>query len=150
MIRLPKLLRFTQLSSILLLLALLSPAFAAEFKPAPQEFRQEVSRRWTGASANGFTLVDLAPDGTVLLCDGNQWHALRNDRCEVLPPPKEAREGDGWIFIGGIARAVPTPLSGIRQIHRQRDVAWLATAKGVVLVSATGSASSELLDHDVR
>ena len=133
-------------------LAFLSPVFAAEFKPAPQEFRQEVSRQWAlpvGVPASGFTVVDVAPDGAVLVTDGTRWHALRNDRLEVLASPQNAREGDGWI-LAGTARTVPVPLAGIRQGQRQGDVAWLATAKGIVCVSASGQASTEFADHDVR
>jgi len=133
-------------------LAFLSPVFAAEFKPAPQEFRQEVSRQWAlpvGVPASGFTVVDVAPDGAVLVTDGTRWHALRNDRLEVLASPQNAREGDGWI-LAGTARTVPVPLAGIRQVQRQGDVAWLATAKGIVCVSASGQASTEFADHDVR
>lgn len=151
MTHLPSQTRFTDAVSILLMF--LPSSFAAEFKPAPQEFRQEISRQWplpADASASGFTAVDISPDGTVLVTDGSWWHALRNERLEVLPPPPDIRQGTSWILIGGTARALPVLLSEIRQIQRQGDLAWLATAKGVLRVGANGQPSYELTDHDVR
>src|SRR5688572_22954254 len=109
--------RFSLVVRILVLF--LPTTFAAEFKPAPQEFRQEVSQPLplpAGISANGFTVLDRAPDGTVLVTDGKRWHAVRSNRLEVLPAPPNTKDGAGWIISGGIAREVPVPFSGIRQI----------------------------------
>ena len=134
------------------LLAFTSPAIAAEFKPAPQEFRQEVSRQWPlpSTSPSGFTVVEIAPDGTVLVADGKQWHVLRGERLEVQSPPQAVNPGSGWLLAGNTSRTVPVPLAEIHQIQRQGELIWLATAKGVVRIAGGGQVSNELADHDVR
>lgn len=125
---------------------------AADFTPAPQAFRQEISRAWPlpVASPNGFTVFDVAPDGIVRVTDGQQWFALRADQLEAVPRPANASADTTEIFIGGASRTVPTSLAELRQIHRAGEAVWLATAKGVLHITATGPASLELADHDVR
>ena len=129
-----------------------APTHAADFTPAPQAFRQEISRAWPlpAASPNGFTVLDVAPDGVVRVADGQQWFALRAGQWEAVPRPANASADTTEIFIGGASRTVPTPLAELHQIHRADEVVWLATAKGVLRVTATGSANRELADHDVR
>jgi hypothetical protein len=109
-------------------------SFAAELKPAPQEFHQEIARRWPlpAAYPNGFTVVDVAPDGTVFVTDGKQWHALRNERLEAVPPPPASGGPD------------------LRQIHRRGEQVWLAADSGVVRVTGNVQATAELAGHDVR
>jgi hypothetical protein len=128
------------------------PALAAEFKPAPQEFRQEIARRWPKPEAApvGLTIADLAPDGTVLVGDGKQWHVLRGERLEAQSPPPTVGSSGGWVMLGNTPRMVPVQLSEIHQIHRAGEVAWLTTAKGVVRLTAAGQSSIELAEHDVR
>ena len=155
MIFLRKPTRFALVASTvsLALSAILQAAFAAEFKPAPQEFRQELPRQWplpAGVSAGGFTLVDAAPDGTVRVADGQRWYVLRGDRLEVLPPPPSSAEGAGYVFVGKIAQALPMPLSAVRQIQRKGEEVWLATVKGIVTLTASGQPVTELPDQDVR
>ncbi len=125
---------------------------AADFTPAPQAFRQEISRVWPlpVASPNGFAVLDVAPDGTVRVTDGQQWFVLRADQWEVVPRPVNASADTTEIFIGGASRTVPISLAELRQIHRAGEAVWLATAKGVLRVTTTGPASLELADHDVR
>ena len=136
-----------------LLLCVFSGSFAAEFKPAPQEFRQEVSQRWatsSGGPAEGLLLVEADPDGVVRVADRNRWFVLKNEKLEALPHPQGSPEGTGYVFVGATARVLPVPLSAIRQIQRQGDVVWLATAKGVLRLSSGGEPVTELADHDVR
>jgi len=137
---------------VLTLLAFAVTAMAAEFKPAPQTFRQEIARRWPlpATAPGGFTVADLAPDGTLRLADGKQWYVLRNDHLEALPQPPNVGDGSTEIFIGGSGRLVPVTLSNIRQIQRQGDTVWLATTKGVMRVTAAGPVGHELPDHEVR
>lgn len=134
------------------LLALAATASAAEFKPAPQEFRQEIAHRWRlpASAPGGFTLADIAPDGSVRLADGKQWYVLRNDRLEVVPSPTNAGKDSSEVIIGNTSRTVPVPLAEIRQLQRQGDVVWLATSKGAVRVTASGQVNHELPDYDVR
>ncbi len=142
--------RFAHNFSILLLA---SPTLAADFKPAPQEFRQEVARHWplpADVAAGGFTLVDTSPDGNARVSDGQRWYAVRGEKLESLPQPPGAKNGEGWIWLGKSSRALPMPLSALRQIQRHGDVAWLATEKGVVMLAADGQPVVELPGHDVR
>ena len=100
-------------------------AHGAEFKPAPQEFRQEVSVRIApppGVATNGFILTDIAPDGAVRVTDGSGWYVVREARLEVISPPQDAAEWPNYLYLGTTARKSPVPLSAIRQIHRQGDV----------------------------
>lgn len=134
------------------LLALATAGLAAEFKPAPQEFRQEIAHRWPlpATAPGGFTVADVAPDGSVRLADGKQWYVLRNDRLEVVPSPTSAGKDSSEILIGNTSRTVPVPLAEIRQLQRQGDTVWLATSKGAVRVTASGQVNHELPDYDVR
>ncbi len=142
----------------ILILALASPSMgsailAATFQPAPQEFRQEVPLRWAmppGGADSGLTLIDLTPEGEVRVADGSRWYALKEGRLQVLPPPTGLATDRGYVWMGNAARELPVPLSTIRQVHRQGDVMWLATAKGVRRLGPTGPANTELPDQDVR
>ncbi|MEK7706584.1 MAG: two-component regulator propeller domain-containing protein, partial [Verrucomicrobiota bacterium] len=155
MILLHKPSRSGRITSTLLLAsswALLPAALAADFKPAPQEFQQEMPRQWpapAGSSAGGLTLVDAAPDGTVRVADGQRWYTMRGDRLEVLPPPAGSTAAKGHVFVGTTVRTLSTPLSTVRHIQRQDDVVWLATTKGIVRLTATES-STELPNQAVR
>lgn len=134
------------------LLILSASVHAADFKPAPQVFRQEVSRAWPlpASSPGGFAVVDVAPDGSVRVADGKQWSVLRGDQWEALPRPANASAESTEVFIGGANRTVSAALSDLRQIHRAGDTVWLATAQGAVRVTAAGQSSRELADHEVR
>ena len=133
-----------------LLLALPPVAMAADFKPAPQEFQQEIARHWAlpaGASAGGLTLVDTAPDGTVRVADGRRWYVLRGDQLELPPPPPGSAAGAGYVFIGDTAHPLPVPLSAVRQINHQGEKkVWFATSKEVVILAAAGRPVTELPD----
>jgi Two component regulator propeller len=134
------------------LLALSTIAVAADFKPAPQEFQQEVPLHWklpTSDSPNGFFLADLTPDGAVRVTDGHQWFALHNNQLEAVPSPGNIPAGAAWIQVGATARVLPVPFSTIHQIQRQGDVVWLATEKGAVRLTPA-DAGTELAGKDVR
>jgi hypothetical protein len=108
-----------------------------ELAPAPQLFQQETSSRWPAPSTNptsaGFTLADLAPDGTVRVSDGAGWYLLRNGHLAAWPSPSNGPIDQGWILEGaGDVRRVPVPLSAVRQILRTNGGTWLATDQGVV------------------
>lgn len=147
--------QFTLVASTLSLAlpAILPAALAAEFKPAPQEFRQEVAKHWpppAGAAAGGFVLVDTSPDGNARASDGQRWYAVRGEKLEALPPPPGAKDGDGWIWVGTATQVPPVPLSAIRQIQRKGEEVWLATTKGVGILAPGGKPVTELPDQDVR
>ena len=158
MICTPKPSRFNEAVAVLALALLGMPPLsvrAADFKPAPQEFRQEVPRHWplpADAASGGFTLVDAFPDGSVRVSDGQRWFAVGGDKLEALPPPAGAKVGDGWILVGKSNHLLPVPLADVRQIRREgnEDVAWLATAKGVLILAADGQPVFELSGQDVR
>lgn len=138
--------------SLITLLGLVTTTFAASFTPAPQEFPQEIARHWPlpATAVGGFTVADIAPDGTLRLADGKQWYTLQNDHLEVVPRPANAGKDSSEIFIGNTSRTVPVPLAEIRQLQRQGDVVWLATTRGAARVTASGQVSHELPGHDVR
>jgi len=147
---------FQRIVSILPLTVLgtiLPPAQAADFKSAPQEFRQEVARHWplpTEVAAGGLTLVDTSPDGNTRVSDGQRWYAVRGDKLEALTQPAGAKDGDGWLWVGNSTRALPVPLTAVRQIQRKGEQIMLATAKGIVIPKAGGQPVTELQDQDVR
>jgi len=134
-------------------LAAIQPAAAADLTPAPQEFRQEVPVQWPAqpdAPAGGLRLLDWTPDGAIRISDGAGWFAARDGKLEPLPPPANAKQGDGWLAAGKTVRALPVSLSAIHQIHRDGETIWLATTNGAVRLTATGSPATELPQQDVR
>jgi len=149
----PKFCRASPVLSTALLALLLSPATAADFQPAPQQFRQEVSRQWplpAEAAPGGFTLLDAPPAGGVRASDGHRWFALRDDKWQVLSPPAGAPDGAGWLEVDNQVRILPVPLAAVRHIQRHGQSVWLATAHGVVRLTAQGRWATELSDQDVR
>lgn len=128
-------------------------SFAAELKPAPQEFQQEVPRHWplpAGASAGGFTLVEVGSDGKVRVTDGQRWYEVHGERLEALTPPPGAGDAKGHFFTGGTAQLLPVALPDVRQVHRQGEVIWLATSKGLVREHSSSWKITDLADQDVR
>lgn len=126
---------------------------AADFKPAPQAFHQEVARHWplpAGAASAGFTLVELGSDGSPRVTDGARWFALRDGKLEAISPPPGVKEGDGWTWIGETAWSLPVPLADVRQITRVGNEVWLATKQGALRLRAGEPPSTELPDHDMR
>ena len=132
-------------------------AAAAEFKPAPQDFKQEVASRWplpAEAQPDGLTLVRTAPDGNAWVTDGKSWFIIRDGALvkwsETLSQPKNITDREGWSWLGADTPSLPVPLSAIRQIERKGRETWLATPEGVVLVSDLGQPAIELANLDVR
>ena len=151
MIRLTSFLQFT--CTVPFLLPFLPPVFAAEFKPAPQEFRQEVtvgSAVWKETFPNGAKLLDLAYDGWPRTTDGNYWWKALHNGIESWGERRGAPKGTGHIFVRSAIRLLPVPLSEVRQIQQQGDSVWLATAKGILRVNVTGETNKELPEEDVR
>jgi hypothetical protein len=123
-------------------------ARAGEVSPAPQAFRQEVAARWLGPT--GVKLLDLAPAGGVLACDGQGWFATTAAAVEPVPCSLTLGDGKGWIVEAGKPREVPVPTAALRHICRGTDAVWLATTNGVVRLPADGVPGTELAGRDVQ
>jgi len=111
---------------------------AAEWKPAPQQFRQEVATRV--AEANGLAsrdiqLLDFAPDDKLRVFAGGRWSERRPAGWEVLPDLDQQEEAE-FVFADATERpqAVPIPWREVRQLVRQGPKVWLATAADPILV----------------
>lgn len=131
--------------------SLVGAAAAADFPPAPQDFRQEVAQHFplpAGAASGGFTLVDSA--GHVRVSDGQRWHAVSGNALELLPTPPGEADPDGGFWLGDGRFKLPVALSAIRQAaHRGGDL-FLATTKGVLTLERDRQVVTELPDRDVR
>lgn len=125
---------------------------AATFRPAPQEFRQEVARRWSlpAEATGGLSLFDQTPDGQLRVAGGQRWYAVSGERLEALPSPAGADPEHGWLQIGSDTILLPVPLTSVRQVLRADDVVWLVTARGLLRVAGGDAPVWELAGHDVR
>ncbi|MSU25101.1 MAG: hypothetical protein EXS32_14940 [Opitutus sp.] len=115
-----------------------SSLLAADFAPAPQEFRQEVAQHFTiapGLPANAAQLLDLAADGTPRVLAGGTWSELRDGQWRALPAlaPKSDRE---FVFAnaGGSPVKLALPWTNVNHLVRTDTALRLATATGVFFV----------------
>jgi hypothetical protein len=72
----------THLGGAVLCLGLCA-GLAADFKPAAQEFRQEIALHFAaqdGAPTGAVQLVECAPNGACRAFAGGQWHEFRDGR----------------------------------------------------------------------
>ncbi|HTH49388.1 MAG TPA: hypothetical protein VMB21_17860 [Candidatus Limnocylindria bacterium] len=129
--------RFTLLAFLLLPLCALTLR-AAESAPAPQQFLQEVTRRYgtaQGLPANDVQLLDLAADGTPRAFAGGKWSELRDGKWSELAAlaPKSERE---FVFadVSSVPVTAALPWASVKQIVRAGAATWLVTAVEPLLV----------------
>ncbi|MDB6109372.1 MAG: Two component regulator propeller [Pedosphaera sp.] len=116
---------------------------AAEFRPAPQHFRQEIASRF--ALNQPVQLIDCLPDGRVLALVEGAWLELREDVWRANPSLAQ-RQPDHFVFASpaGTAQEARVPWREIKQILRADGTNWLLTARSCVGIGPKGDISTVL------
>src|SRR5437879_1860643 len=126
--------RMKFLSSILLALSLLA-GVAADFKPAPQHFRQEIARAFTskdGLPNEKAQLIDCA-DGFCRVFVAGHWHELRQDRWEENAKLAPGGEQEfAFADAKGQPVVVPVPWREVRQMVRSNGKNYLARTSDIL------------------
>ncbi|MCB1126174.1 MAG: hypothetical protein KDM81_06745, partial [Verrucomicrobiae bacterium] len=107
--------------------------------PAPQTFLQEIAERVPtpdGVASSGFTVLDLAPDGTLRALAGKTLYAFTDGR--PMPGRTQVQPDDS----GGSGQ--------VQQVFRSGDTLWLATEDGLVRLAGNESGQPELVGRSVR
>jgi hypothetical protein len=111
---------------------------AADFTPAPQRFRQEVTQRFTttnGLPTADIQLLDLAADGRHRVFAGGRWSELRDGTWNPIDAltPKSEREFT-LLDARGKPVTVQLPAKSVKQLVRTPKGVWLVTAADPYLV----------------
>jgi hypothetical protein len=118
---------------------------AADFVPAPQNFRQEIARAFTekdGLSSAKVQLIDAAPDGIPRAFAAGNWHELRDGRWQVntaLSSPGN----DVFVCPDADGHPLPVPVAwrDVRQIVRFGTTNYIAASHGLFTVIAGKAAA---------
>jgi hypothetical protein len=125
---------------ILLLLAVFTTGLlpAADFTPAPQKFRQEVTRAFTdqdGLTSLKIQLIESAPNGVHRAFAGGKWHELRDGRWQVNETLAASGE-NVFVFADAKGQPVqaPVPWRDVRQILRTDNTDYVAASHSLFAV----------------
>ena len=91
----------------------LQASLAADFQPAPQQFRQEIARHFTGndgAPTGSVTLVDCPVGGAVRALAAGQWYELQNGQWHPNPALKPATDAQ---FTFADSKGLPGASAGV-------------------------------------
>ena len=110
-----------------------SAGYTAQISPAPQRFQQELATRFTqahGLPPGSIQLVDLAANRALRVFAGGRWWELREGRWQpvsALTPPSDQQ----FVFadLEGAPVTVSIPWREVRQLLRQNNATWIATAE---------------------
>ncbi len=111
---------------------------AADQRPAPQHFRQEVATRFTtadGLPAAEVQLLDLAADGFPRAFTAGRWSELREGRWQDVAA-LAAPSGSEFVLAGADGQPVTLalPWRDVRQILRRGAAIWIATPADALAV----------------
>lgn len=113
---------------------------ATQLMSGPQNFRQEVARRFTAApgwSAQGVRLMDFATDGTPRGLVGGKWFELRAEGWRELPTLDSKSEREFVLAdVGGAPVTVPLAWADVKQVVRTAPATWVVTPTDVLRVRA--------------
>ena len=110
-----------------------SAGYTAQISLAPQRFQQELATRFTqahGLPPGSIQLVDLAANHALRVFAGGRWWELREGRWQPVPaltPPSDQQ----FVFadLEGAPVIVSIPWREVRQLLRQNNATWIATAE---------------------
>jgi hypothetical protein len=113
---------------------------AADFSPAPQQFRQEIAQRFTvtnGLPTADIQLLELAADGQPRAFAGGRWSELRADTwhpLDQLTPKSPA----AFTFADATGQPVTValPWKSVKQLIHTPQGTWLVTPTEPYLVRA--------------
>jgi hypothetical protein len=114
--------------------------FAGDSIPAPQQFKQEVARRFTqkdGVAQGAVQLVECAPSGATRAFISGQWYGFNDGHWVGISELKSASEGEFTFFDGDdqLVR-VEVPWREVRQAIHHAEASYLATANNVFRIDA--------------
>jgi hypothetical protein len=123
---------------------LLSGACAADFTPAPQQFRQETARHFALSEvpgSNRVQLIECPPGGPPRAFASGQWYEYKEERWIPNAALKPGAE-DRFVFASREGRPLeaPAPWREIRQILRADGTNWVAGARACWIVPESGLA----------
>src|SRR5262245_41019531 len=114
-----------------LLLLIEQPIIAAEFTPAPQKFRQEISSFAEGEEIprQPVQLIESSNDGAVRAFIGGRWHELRDGHWRINESISP-RNGSQFAFasIKGERMEAPVPWREVKQVLRFGPTNFIAAA----------------------
>ncbi len=110
-------------------------SYAAEFKPAPQRFLEEVATRFgraEGVPEGGIRLLDVAAEGSPRIFANGNWLELRAGRWQAVPE-LAPRSEQSFVFSGvsGEPITVSLPWAEVLQVLRRGQATCLVTAREV-------------------
>ena len=103
---------------------------AADFKPAPQSFQQEVAARLEdGIPAGAAQLLELGTDGQPRVFAAGQWYRSEGTQWVAIGALKCESPGDFVLTdAAGSPLHLTLPWAEVRQVLRQGGKIWVATA----------------------
>jgi hypothetical protein len=122
-----------------------SKAFAADLKPAPQKFDQEVSRQFTtqnGLPASPIQLIECPQGAPPRAFAAGKWFELQNNAWQPKPawtPKSDAQFA--FPSLGGQSLEVSFPWAEVRQVLRAGSSNWVIRPRACVSVREGGGAS---------
>jgi hypothetical protein len=124
----------------------LQACLAADFQPAPQQFRQEIAQHFTGndgAPTGSVTLVDCAVGGAVRVFAAGQWYEFENGQWRLNAALKPASDTP-FTFADskGLPIQAPLPWREVRQLLRAGTTNFIAGTHTCLAVPAEGQAVS--------
>ena len=116
-----------------------SPAFPAEFTPAPQRFRQEIARRFgeaDGLPSSPVQLLQYRPQDVLRAFVAGRWYAFDHSRWQLQSSvsPVTAQEFAFFSAAGAPVR-VSVPWHEVRQVLSRAREDYVATARSIRRVS---------------
>ena len=120
----------------------ISSGFAAEFTPAPQQFRQEVALQFnerTGAPTGAVQLVESVAGAPTRFFAGGQWYGLWQGGWKAEGSLAQRKETT-MVFADRQGQPVEAPIAWqqVRQILRSGGTNWLAGGEMCVQVPEGG------------
>jgi hypothetical protein len=105
---------------------------AADFQPAPQQFRQEIAQRFTdkeGAPMGPVALVDCIASGTIRVFAAGQWYEFQDGRWHVNAALKPGSDTQ-FTFADrkGLPTQAPVAWQEVRQFLRAGATSFVAGA----------------------
>jgi hypothetical protein len=131
-------------SPALLLWLLCSRADCAEFKPAEQRFRQQVSVRFSeeqGLPRGPVQLIQIGKGGRVLVFTGGRWYALAGQRWELAISVKARDDEFAFIDESRGTAVVRVPGREVRQIIRN-GLTTFVTTRGAIFQVKDGKTTT--------
>jgi hypothetical protein len=125
---------------------LVQASLAADFQPAPQQFGQEVARRFTGTNgvtAGAVALVDCIAGGVVRVFAAGQWYELQDRQWHLAAALKQGTNSQfTYPDSKGQPAQAPLPWREVRQLLRAGATNFVAGEHACFAIPDGGMAAS--------